>query len=68
MNPKRLLLVAPAASLVTTAALAQPTDAITRLASRDRHLKLKTESPFKDLTWRAVGPEFYGGRGQRIGD
>ncbi len=66
MNSKRLLLVALAASLFTTAALAQPTDAKTRLTSWDRHLRLKAESPFKDLTWRAVGPAFCGGRIQSL--
>jgi photosystem II stability/assembly factor-like uncharacterized protein len=66
MNSKRLLLVALAASLFTTAALAQPTDAKTRLTSWDRHLRLKAESPFKDLAWRAVGPAFCGGRIQSL--
>jgi len=66
MNLKRLLLVALAASLLTTASLAQPTDAKARLASWDRHLRLKAESPFKDLTWRAVGPAFCGGRIQSL--
>jgi photosystem II stability/assembly factor-like uncharacterized protein len=66
MNSKRLLLVALAVSLFTTAALAQPTDAKTRLTSWDRHLRLKTESPFKDLIWRAVGPAFCGGRIQSL--
>lgn len=66
MNSKRLLLVALAASLFTTAALAQPSDAKTRLTSWDRHLRLKAESPFKDLTWRAVGPAFCGGRIQSL--
>ena len=66
MNSKRLLLVALAASLFTTAALAQTTDAKTRLTSWDRHLRLKAESPFKDLAWRAVGPAFCGGRIQSL--
>lgn len=30
------------------------------------HLKLKEESPFKDLKWRAVGPELQGGRIEAI--
>jgi photosystem II stability/assembly factor-like uncharacterized protein len=66
MNSKRLLLVALAASLFTAAALAQSTDAKTRLTSWDRHLRLKAESPFKDLAWRAVGPAFCGGRIQSL--
>jgi len=28
----------------------------------EHHFKLQKESPFKDLKWRAVGPEFQGGR------
>jgi photosystem II stability/assembly factor-like uncharacterized protein len=66
MNSKRLLLVALAATFFSTAALAQPTDAQTRLTSWDRHLRLKAESPFKDLAWRAVGPAFCGGRIQSL--
>ena len=66
MNSKGLLLAALAASLFATAALAQPTDAKARLTSWDRHLRLKAESPFKDLAWRAVGPAFCGGRIQSL--
>ena len=32
----------------------------------EHHLKLKEESPFKDLKWRAVGPELQGGRIEAI--
>ena len=37
-----------------------------RMKSWERHQKLKLESPFKDLKWRAVGPEFQGGRIEAI--
>jgi photosystem II stability/assembly factor-like uncharacterized protein len=36
------------------------------MASWDLHLKLKSESAFKDLAWRSVGPAFCGGRIQTI--
>ncbi len=32
------------------------------MKSWDHHLKLKNESPFKDLNWRPVGPKQQGGR------
>lgn len=37
-----------------------------RLRSWEQHQRLKQESPFKDLKWRAVGPEFQGGRIEAI--
>jgi|GEM_PF-2607953 len=37
-----------------------------RLKSWQQHVKLKSESPYKDLKWRAVGPEFMGGRVETI--
>ena len=37
-----------------------------RMKAWEHHLKLKEESPFKDLTWRAVGPELQGGRIEAI--
>ena len=33
-----------------------------RMKSWDQHVKLKTDSPYKDLKWRVAGPEFMGGR------
>ena len=66
MTRRSLLLAALAALLVPVVARAQATDAKTRMASWDRHLELKSASPFKDLAWRAVGPAFCGGRIQTI--
>ncbi len=43
-----------------------PTDPVTRLKSWEHHMKLKNESIFKNLKWRAVGPEFMGGRIESI--
>jgi len=43
-----------------------PTDPVARMKSWEHHLKLKNESIFKDLKWRAVGPEFMGGRIESI--
>jgi photosystem II stability/assembly factor-like uncharacterized protein len=37
-----------------------------RMKSWEDHKKLKQVSPFKDLKWRAVGPEFQGGRIEAI--
>jgi photosystem II stability/assembly factor-like uncharacterized protein len=37
-----------------------------RMKAWERHQKLKKDSPFKDLKWRAVGPEFCGGRIETI--
>ncbi|MFC2166442.1 hypothetical protein ACFLQZ_00580 [Acidobacteriota bacterium] len=37
-----------------------------RMKAWEHHLKLKEESPFKDLKWRAVGPELQGGRIEAI--
>jgi len=37
-----------------------------RMNAWEHHLKLKEESPFKDLKWRAVGPELQGGRIETI--
>ncbi|MFC2160773.1 hypothetical protein ACFLRW_02890 [Acidobacteriota bacterium] len=37
-----------------------------RMEAWEHHLKLKEESPFKDLEWRAVGPEQQGGRIEAI--
>ena len=42
------------------------TDAKTRMESWEHHVKLKKESIFKDLVWRAVGPSFCGGRIESI--
>jgi len=42
------------------------TNAKTRMESWDRHLKMKKESIFKDLKWRAVGPTNCGGRIESI--
>ena len=38
------------------------TDSATCMESWDYHVKLKNESKFRDLKWRAVGPVFQGGR------
>ncbi len=37
-----------------------------RIKSWEQHQRLKQQSPFKDLKWRAVGPEFQGGRIEAI--
>jgi len=42
------------------------TPAAARLASWDRHAALAAESPFRSLSWRAVGPKFSGGRIETI--
>ena len=39
-----------------------PTDADTRMRAWRQHVQMETESPFADLTWRAVGPQMQGGR------
>jgi len=40
--------------------------ATARLESWETHVKLRDSSPFKDLEWRAVGPEQQGGRIETI--
>lgn len=42
------------------------TPAEVRMKAWEHHQKLKEESPFKDLKWRVVGPEFCGGRIEAI--
>ncbi|MCA1756363.1 MAG: hypothetical protein LC649_02765, partial [Bacteroidales bacterium] len=42
------------------------TPAEIRLKSWEDHQALKEKSPFKDMKWRAVGPEFSGGRIEAI--
>ena len=42
------------------------TDPETRMKSWEHHLKLKNESIFKNIKWRAVGPMFQGGRIETI--
>lgn len=37
-----------------------------RMKAWEDHQRLKQDSPFKDLKWRAVGPEFQGGRIETI--
>jgi len=37
-----------------------------RLKSWENHQRLKEESPFRNLIWRSVGPEFCGGRIEAI--
>lgn len=44
----------------------KPTNPVTRMESWDYHVKLKNESIFKDLKWRAAGPAFQGGRIESI--
>lgn len=39
-----------------------PTSSADRMKAWDQHVKLKNESIFKDLKWRAVGPKQQGGR------
>lgn len=46
--------------------LAQATSPEERMESWENHQRLKAESPFKDLKWRAVGPELQGGRIEAI--
>ena len=53
-------------SIIGDAACATPTDPVTRMKSWQHHVKLKNESVFKDLRWRAVGPRFIGGRIESI--
>ena len=43
-----------------------PTSAMERMKAWDHHVKLKNESTFKNLPWRAVGPKFQGGRIEAI--
>jgi len=43
-----------------------PTDQVRRMKSWEHHIKLKNESIFRDLKWRAVGPKFQGGRIESI--
>ena len=38
------------------------TTAAARLASWHRHVRLADASPFRDLTWRCIGPRMSGGR------
>ena len=54
------------AANISDAALVAPTDPVTRMKSWKHHVKLKNESVFKDLKWRAVGPAFQGGRIESI--
>ncbi|MBA4322805.1 MAG: hypothetical protein C0408_08320, partial [Odoribacter sp.] len=42
------------------------TPAEIRLKAWENHQRLKVESPFRDLKWRSVGPEFCGGRIEAI--
>ncbi len=43
-----------------------PSDPESRMKSWNLHVKLKEESPFKNLRWRRVGPMFQGGRVESI--
>ncbi|MCK4557337.1 MAG: hypothetical protein KAU47_07450, partial [Candidatus Aminicenantes bacterium] len=43
-----------------------PTDPESRMKSWNLHVKLREESPFKNLKWRRVGPMFQGGRIESI--
>ena len=43
-----------------------PTRAEARMKSWEHHVRLKNESVFKDLKWRAVGPKQQGGRIEAI--
>jgi len=43
-----------------------PTDPVARMKSWEHHLRLKNESIFRNLKWRAVGPMFQGGRIESI--
>ena len=43
-----------------------PTDPESRMKSWALHVKLREESPFKNLKWRRVGPMFQGGRIESI--
>ncbi|MGB2906664.1 MAG: hypothetical protein WBB73_06170, partial [Candidatus Aminicenantaceae bacterium] len=47
-------------------ARAQATSPQERMQSWEHHQRLAAESPFKDLVWRAVGPEKQGGRIEAI--
>ena len=42
------------------------TPAEVRMKAWEHHQRLKEDSPFKDLEWRMVGPEFCGGRIETI--
>ena len=53
-------------SSLVSSAQNNSTDAKTRMESWEHHVKLKKESIFKDLVWRAVGPSFSGGRIESI--
>ena len=37
-----------------------------RMKSWEQHLRFENESPYKNLKWRTVGPEFMGGRIETI--
>ncbi len=54
--------------LISQSAFSQsvPTSAEDRLKSWEFHLKLRNESVFKELEWRAVGPQKQGGRIESI--
>lgn len=51
---------------LTTGLGDQATSPQERMASWEHHVHMKQVSPFKDLKWRAVGPEFQGGRIEAI--
>jgi hypothetical protein len=44
----------------------EATDPLSRMKSWEHHVKLKNESIFRHLAWRAVGPTFTGGRIETI--
>ena len=52
--------------LFTSQVMAEATDATARMKSWEYHVKLKNESIFQDLKWRAVGPTYQGGRIENI--
>ncbi len=66
MRKHRILFLMAVISAMTVQALAQATSAEERMESWEHHQRLKAESPFKDLRWRAVGPELQGGRIEAI--
>ncbi len=45
---------------------ASATSSAARLSSWQRHVAMASESPFRGLSWRAVGPKFAGGRVETI--
>ena len=47
-------------------ATGQPTSAMDRMASWQVHLEQQRTSPYRDLKWRAVGPQKQGGRIESI--